>query len=53
MPENRKKLKIYCTDCGDETEIVEDIDLLFPGLALTCVECKTRWVIKGFYDADE
>ncbi|KKL12520.1 hypothetical protein LCGC14_2534900, partial [marine sediment metagenome] len=26
---------------------------LFPGLALTCVECKTRWVIKGFYDADD
>lgn len=48
-----KKLKIYCTDCGDGTEIVEDIEVLFPGLALTCSECKTRWVFKVFYDADE
>ena len=53
MPVSEKKMKIYCPCCGDDTEIVEDIEVLFPGLALTCSECKTRWTFKVFYDCDE
>ncbi len=48
-----KCFKIYCPKCGEERDILEDIEVLFPSISFTCVECKTKWEIRGFWESSK